>query len=156
MPDNKILNLGCGGKIILGAINIDIYKGKGIDIVCDVREGIPFDDESIDEVIAEYFLEQILENEKFLFVMNEVWRVLKRGKLFRFTVPNAEYSTAFKDPFDCRYFTKETFDYFNQDHRRYNYYKGYGFKPWKVVSLEEISGPNDSAKDRFSVVLQKL
>ena len=157
MPNNsEIINLGCGSKPHEDAINIDIYKGEGIDIVCDVRGGLPFGKESLSEVRAEYLLQQILENEKFRFVMNEIWRVLKSGGLFKFKVPNAKYTTAFKDPFDCRYFTKETFDYFDINNRRYKYYEGYGFKPWKLISLKEIAGPNDEQKDRFSVTLQKL
>lgn len=155
MPGDKIINIGCGSKPIEGAINIDIYEGEGIDLVCDVRNGLPFEDDSIDEANADYFLEQIIDNEKFLFVMNEIWRVLKPGGMFKFKVPNAKYEVAFKDPFDSRYFTKETFDYFNYGTRRYDYYKGYGFKPWLVVSVEEIAGPNDPTKDRFSVVMIK-
>ena len=155
MPGDKTINIGCGSKPMVGAINVDIYKGEGIDVVCDVRQGLPFETESIDKVNADYFLEQILENEKFRFVMNEVWRVLKPEGLFEFKVSNAKYPTAFKDPFDCRYFTKETFDYFNYGTRRYDYYKGYGFKPWLVASVEEIAGPNDPTKDRFSVVMIK-
>ena len=155
MSIEKIINIGCGSKPHPDATNIDRYSGKGVDIVCDVRQGLPFETDSIDEARADYFLEQILENEKFLFVMNEVWRVLKPEGLFLFKVPNAKYETAFKDPFDCRYFTKETFDYFNSEHRRYEYYKGYGFKPWKIESLKTICGPNNKIRDRFSVVLRK-
>ena len=150
-----IINLGCGSKPHKDATNIDIYKGEGIDIVCDIKKGLPFKDNSIKEARAEYFLQQILENEKFVFVMNEIWRVLEPSGIFNFTVPNVRYSAALKDPFDCRYFTKETFDYFDQSHRRYEYYKGYGFKPWKVLNIEEVAGPNDPEKDRFYVVMRK-
>lgn len=156
MPGDKILNIGAGSKPHPDAINIDIYKGEGIDLVCDVESGLPYKDGTIDEVRAEYFLEQILENRTFVFVMNEIWRVLKPEGLFEFKVPNAKYPTAFKDPFDCRYFTKETFDYFDKENRRYEYYKGYGFKPWKIESLKTISGPNNKIRDRFSVVMRKV
>ena len=156
MSNSKILNLGCGEKPMPDAVNIDIYKGKEVDLVCDIKKGLPFGKEEIEEVRAEYFLQQILDNREFVFVMNDIWRVLKPNGLFKFTVPNARYSTAFKDPFDCRYFTKETFDYFDCGHRRYKYYKGYGFKPWKVLNIEEFAGPNDPQKDRFYVVLRKL
>jgi ubiquinone/menaquinone biosynthesis C-methylase UbiE len=156
MPGDKTINIGCGSKPMVGAINVDIYKGEGIDVVCDVRHGLPFETDSIDKANADYFLEQILENEKFRFVMNEIWRVLKPEGLFEFKVPNAKYPTAFKDPFDCRYFTKETFDYFDSENRRYSYYKGYGFKPWKIESLKTICGPNNKIRDRFSVVLRKV
>lgn len=157
MSNNQkiILNLGAGKKIILGAINLDISDGEGINKVCDIRNEIPFDAEHFDEVIADYVLQQIIEPDKFVFVMNEIWRVLKPNGWLKLKVPNATYPTAFKDPLDGRYFTEETFDYFNKNHPRYQYYSHYGFKPWTIMKIEKIAGPNNEKKDRFYVAMRK-
>lgn len=157
MSNNKknILNIGAGGKIIKEAVSLDVRVGPGIDIVCDVRKGLPFADKRFNEVVADYFLQQICDGEKFVYVLNEIWRVLKIGGLLKLRVPNAEYPVAFKDPFDCRAFTKETFDYFNKDHYRFKYYR-YGFKPWIIVKIEEIGGcQNPELRDRLYVEMKK-
>lgn len=153
-PKTK-LNLGAGQKIIPDAVNLDIKPGENIDTICDIRKGLPFQDEQFREIIADYILQQIQDNGDFVKVMNDLWRILKPGGFLRLKVPNAEYSCAFKDPFDARYFTEETFDYFNREHYRYGYYSNYGFKPWTIVKIEKISGPNNKTKDRLYVEMRK-
>jgi predicted SAM-dependent methyltransferase len=147
MPDNKILNIGAGEKLIEGVINVDIIELPGIDKVCDIRY-LTFDSNEFDEVYAEYVLCQIRDSQDFKKAMNEVWRVLKPGGLFHIKVPNANFPCAFQDPMDCRYFIPETFDYFNKDHYRFQKFH-YGFKPWAVVKIEK------EKEDRLYVVLQK-
>jgi len=135
MQNNKTLNIGAGTKLLSGAVNVDIIPGEGIT-VCDIRKGLPFDDESFSDVIADYVLCQICDKNDFVKVMNEIWRVLKVGGLLKMKVPDARFPCAFQDPMDCRYFVQETFDYFDQDHYRYKAFN-YGFKPWEIVKVEK-------------------
>ena len=156
MPENKrnILNIGCGKKIIDGAINIDIIESPEV-IKHDIRQGIPFANERFDEVIADYILCQICDPQEFKYVMNEIYRVLKIGGLLKLKVPNARFPCVFQDPMDCRYFVKETFDYFNKDHYRFKVFN-YGFEPWEIVKIEEIGQKEDSKiKDRLYVEMRK-
>lgn len=147
MPrDKKIVNLGCGQKIMGGAINVDAIKFDGVDIVCDIRKGLPSELEGADEIIADYVLCQI--DKQFKFVMNEIWRVLKPCGVLKLKVPNANYPCAFQDPMDCRYFVEETFDYFNQHHYRYKAFN-YGFKPWNILVIQKERG------DRLYVEMEK-
>lgn len=133
MPNNKkILNLGCGKNKIAGTIGVDIIKGA--DVECDITKGLPWGKEEIDEVIADYVLCQI--GDKFKYVMNDIWRVLKAGGILKVKVPNAIYPCAFQDPMDCRYFVTETFDYFNVHHYRYQAFN-YGFKPWEILLVRK-------------------
>ena len=145
---STILNLGAGQKIIEGAINLDIKNGEKIDTVCDIRDGLPFDDESMTEVIADYVLCQVCEPEKFRFVLNEIWRVLKPNGWLKLRVPDARFPAAFQDPMDCRRFVKETFDYFNKDHYRFKAFN-YNFKPWTIVKIEQ------EREDRLYVEMRK-
>jgi len=147
MPDNKILNIGAGEKLMEGAVNIDTLELPGIDKVCDIRY-LTFENNEFDEVYAEYILCQIESSQDFKKAMNEVWRVLKPGGLFHIKVPNANFPCAFQDPMDCRYFVPETFDYFNKDHYRFQKFH-YGFKPWAVVKVEK------EKEDRIYAILQK-
>lgn len=68
------LNLGCGREQIIGWINIDKNPSCGPDMVRDLEKGLPFDDNSVDEVQAKHIIEHIEDD---AFLMNEIWRVCK-------------------------------------------------------------------------------
>ena len=156
MPkDKRILNIGCGERLIPNAVNIDTWPGKGVQ-VCDITNGLPFEDNEFDEAIADYVLCQICDKEKFRFVMNSVWRVLKPGGLFKIKVPNAEFPESFRDPMDCRYFIPATFTHFDPRHYRFRIFH-YGFKPWKILKLDRIGNQsNPQNKNRLYVEMQKI
>ena len=148
-PNSKdILNIGAGKKIIPEAINLDILPLEGIDTVCDIRKGLPYQDETFKEVIADYVLSQICFPVEFKYVMNEIHRVLKKGGVLKLKVPDARFPCAWQDPFDCRRFVKETFDYLDKDHYRYKAFQ-YGFKPWEIVSIKK------ERNDRLYVTMRK-
>lgn len=132
----KKLNLGCGKKHKDGYINADIREPA--DVVFDVTKGIPFKDKYFELVEADNLLEH-LDNDEFLFVMNEIYRVLNvNGKLW-FKVPDALHwmDGAFGDPTHKRFFVPRSFEYLdvNGNHLR-AYGSHYGFKGWRIVSLE--------------------
>ncbi len=131
----KILNIGCGVKKIKNAWNIDSLKSVKPDEVLDITKKLPYRSNHFEEIIADYVLCQIKDSKKFLRTMNEIWRVLKPGGVFKLKVPNAKFSEAFRDPMDCRYFTPETFDHLNIHHYRWSTLK-YGFKPWHKISIK--------------------
>jgi predicted SAM-dependent methyltransferase len=151
MQDNKkILNVGAGEKPLNDAINLDRVILPGIDYICDiVKEDLPFIGESFDEIIADYVLCQICNPNDFIHVINEFHRVLRPDGLLKIKVPDARYPCAFQDPMDCRYFVKETFDYFNEEHYRYKMFH-YGFFPWKVIKVEK------EREDRLYAELKKV
>jgi len=82
----KRLNLGSGRKRYSGYINIDANPKSNPDIVRDLEKGLPFDDNSIDEIYSEHFLEHVNPDELH-FVMYEIWRVLKPGCFASIIVP---------------------------------------------------------------------
>ena len=147
--DKKVVNLGCGQKLIPDAINIDRIPFPGIDYVVDfVKEALPEQCNNADEVIADYVLCQVFDKEDFKNLMNRVWQILKPGGEFHIKVPNAKYSCAFNDPMDCRYFTRKTFDYFDKDHYRFQKFN-YGFMPWEIISIKK------ERRDRLYATLRK-
>jgi len=152
----KTLVVGCGIKKEEGAWNVDILKESAADEVLDITNGLSYEDNSFDTVIADYVLCQICDRDKFKFVMNELHRVISGGGTLKLKVPNAEFSTSFRDPMDCRYFIPETFDHFNVDHYRYKVFN-YGFKPWKIINIEKIGGANLlDHKDRLAVEMSPV
>lgn len=77
----KKLNIGCGKDFIQGYINIDIQPLGGVDLAIDVKLGLPFEDESIDEICCYNFI-HILSKKEWREFKKEITRVLKpRGKL---------------------------------------------------------------------------
>ena len=95
------LNLGCGTDYKEDFINIDIDPRVRPDIVRNVENGLPFSDNTIDEVYTKHFLEHILPD-KIHFVMFEIWRVLKKeGRLISIVPINKGWlsSPEHKTPF---------------------------------------------------------
>lgn len=96
------LNLGCGGRLLPGYINIDLdslevlksrYPNEKIPDNIKVFHydifNLPFPDNSVSEVKCDALLEHLsfLEEPKFFY---EVKRVLRKGGLFVFSVPDFE------------------------------------------------------------------
>jgi predicted SAM-dependent methyltransferase len=73
MTDTNLrLNLGCGNKKVEGFVGVDI---KDATIVADIR-ALPFDDESVDEIMAIHVCEHFYTHE-IASVLKEWMRVLK-------------------------------------------------------------------------------
>lgn len=95
----KILDLGCGESRLnemekfpklmrivnsnkVDVIGVDYNSNVKPDIIADLNRGIPLEDNSVDIVYSNLFLEHIEEKNK-LFILKEIWRVLKpRGRAF--------------------------------------------------------------------------
>lgn len=88
------LNLGCGKRLLPGYLNIDSHpfldkvKLDGQVMVMDVRN-LMFEDESVDEILAEFVLEHIPYFEVPETIW-EWWRVLKKGGTLTLLVPDFE------------------------------------------------------------------
>jgi SAM-dependent methyltransferase len=135
------LNIGCGALHKQSDedfkwVNLDWVEPA--DVVVDVRDGLPYEDDYVDYAEADNLLEH-LDNEEFMFVLNDWHRVIKPdGKLW-FKVPDALHwmDGAFGDPTHKRFFVPRSFLYFDVDSPTgKNYGQPYGFKPWKIHKLE--------------------
>jgi predicted SAM-dependent methyltransferase len=126
LPPQPRLHLGCGTKITAGYVNVDIVAAPGVDLVCDVGRGIPYHDSVFDEVLAIDFIEHIPQT-RAIRLMNEIWRVLAPGGIFRVHVPSAPGITAFQDPTHVSFWNEESFTYYEDGHpRRERYGVSYG------------------------------
>lgn len=120
-PEHPKLHLGCGKKILPGFVNVDIVDAPGVDLVCNIEGGLPFVDDSFDEVRAVDVLEHITPG-KIIAVMNDIHRVMKPGGVFRVHVPCAPGITAFQDPTHVSFWNEESFTYYEDGHRRREHY----------------------------------
>jgi SAM-dependent methyltransferase len=141
------LNIGSGFTRREGFINVDClpYIGKNgkqyTDVVCDIeREPLPYEDNSVDEIVCLEVLEHL---DNLIFAMNEMWRVLKPEGVLRGKVPKEGGRGAMADPTHKRVFITDTFDYFTgvnrKDASRPSRPRNadYGIKPWYKIRVNK-------------------
>jgi SAM-dependent methyltransferase len=87
------LNWGCGGRGEPGWINSDRKVGPGVDLSCDIRQGLPLADGSIDYAVSVHALQEIPYPD-LLPVLAELRRVLKPGGVLRLVLPDLERAVA--------------------------------------------------------------
>ena len=83
------LNWGCGEHPEPGWLNSDIKDEPGIDIVADVRSGLPLDTDSIDYIVSIHALPE-LPYADLVPALTELRRVLKPGGVLRLALPDLE------------------------------------------------------------------
>jgi predicted SAM-dependent methyltransferase len=86
------VNLGCGFLVEKDSIGID-KRDCGQEIVWDIRDGLPFEDNSVDIVCSCHFLEHLTDSEN-MDLFEEIYRVLKKGGTTEHLLPHAKDSTA--------------------------------------------------------------
>lgn len=90
------LDVGCGKNTPEGWVGIDAID-FGQKHVLDVRKGIPYPDDSVDEVRSSHFVEHLTGTERIAF-FNELYRVMKNGATAQIVTPNWSHSCAYGDP----------------------------------------------------------
>ena len=81
------LHLGCGTKRLDGYINIDSVAENKPDVVLDISHPLPYEDKSVDEILAEDLLEHFDKYMRYI-VFYEWSRILKVGGKITIQVPN--------------------------------------------------------------------
>ncbi len=81
------LNWGCGSHLAPGWINSDVKDGPGIDLVADIRNGLPLADECMDYTVSIHALPEFSYPELSM-VLGELWRVLVPGGTLRLALPD--------------------------------------------------------------------
>jgi SAM-dependent methyltransferase len=87
--DVRRMNWGSGEHADVGWINSDIKEGPGVDIACDIRDGLPLDTSSLDYIVSHHALVEIPMSE-MIVVLEELRRVLKPGGVLRLGLPDLE------------------------------------------------------------------
>ena len=87
------LNLGCGDKYCDYFVNIDANPLRKPDLWLDLRNGLPFADQSVDSIYTAHILEHFYPDE-LVKVLSECHRVLKTDAGMRIVVPSLESAIA--------------------------------------------------------------
>jgi SAM-dependent methyltransferase len=90
------LDIGCGKVPAEGFIGIDSID-FGQKHVLDVRQGLPYGDDTVDEVRSSHFVEHLTGAERVPF-FNELYRVMKKRARAVIVTPNWSHPCAYGDP----------------------------------------------------------
>ncbi|SFQ48617.1 BON domain-containing protein [Amycolatopsis arida] len=102
-----VLDVGCGGtKQYPDNIGVDRRAATGVDVVADLRDGLPFPDGCADRVFAVHVLEHLVD---FLPLVDECHRVLRPGGILHVLSPWWRYVNAVADPTHVRFLDVQTF-----------------------------------------------
>jgi SAM-dependent methyltransferase len=83
------LNWGCGRDARRGWINADWTAGPGVNVVADIREGLPIENETIDYAVAVHALQELAYTELGP-ALAELHRILRAGGSLRVVVPDLD------------------------------------------------------------------
>ena len=86
--EDLCINIGCGSRPLPGWVNLDAARGDKIDVVWDLRRGLPFPDESCSAIFGEHVIEHIPKADAEL-LLRECHRVLQPRGVVRLSTPDA-------------------------------------------------------------------
>lgn len=126
-----VLNLGCGNRIVKGAIHHDRVKHrKEIDVVHDLNVlPWPWADKSVDKIIALAVFEHL--DIDLVASLNECHRILKKGGIVVLKLPLASSLHSYDDPTHRWFFSMESLDQFCPETERGKRYGFYTPHKWK-------------------------
>lgn len=118
------LNLGAGADYKEGWLNVDFNEDGGEqDIVCDLSTDVPFEDNSVEEILMDNFLEH-MPKDKYFWFMDEIWRICKPGAIINIYVPHCTSPFAFGHPAHYNFFHSHSLSVMDvnalPNHERYN------------------------------------
>jgi Methyltransferase domain len=115
------IDLGCGPNPREGFVGVDMFKMKGVDIVCNLaKDKWPFADNSVDEAHASHFIEHLTNlGDKWerTHFFNELYRVMKVGAKASLIFPHWCSNRYYGDPTHKEPFSEMGFMYLLKEWR---------------------------------------
>jgi ubiquinone/menaquinone biosynthesis C-methylase UbiE len=84
---DRRLHWGCGPITPFGWVNSDVAPGPGVDVVADIRRGLPLPAEAFDYVVSIHALPELSYPEQD-GALAELYRVLRPGGVLRLGLPD--------------------------------------------------------------------
>jgi len=109
--DKLMVELGCGSTKQEGFIGVDRFNLEGVDIVADMNQKFPFDDNSVDVIYSSHAIEHL---DSIEHVMSEIWRICKNNAICIIIVPYFNNYGNIANHYHKLYFNEHTFRYFTK------------------------------------------
>jgi predicted SAM-dependent methyltransferase len=97
------LHWGCGPIAPYGWVNSDIQARPGVDVVADIRKGLPFADGEFDYIVSLHALPEIPFSEQDR-ALRELYRCLRPGGVLRLGLPDLDKAIQAYQSKDIDYF----------------------------------------------------
>jgi ubiquinone/menaquinone biosynthesis C-methylase UbiE len=111
------INIGSGSKRYPGVINIDNDAGSSPDHIVNLeKDKLPFDDGTVEYVIAHHILEHL--GDGFFHCLQELYRVCKHNAIIDVRVPHPRHDTFLIDPTHKRPIYPYTLDMFSKSRNK--------------------------------------
>lgn len=135
----KILNLGCGNRLVKGAIHQDRWKHRPeVDVAHNLNVlPWPFKDKSFDKIVALAVFEHL--DIDLVASLNECHRILKTGGLLVLKLPWQRGKNAYWDVTHRWFFEPESFDQFCPETERGKEYSFYTPFHWKYIKRPRLN-----------------
>lgn len=112
------INVGSGFKRQEGFLNLDYDANCNPDYVVDLeKDKLPFEDNSVDEVIARHVLEHL--GDGYFHFLKELYRVCCDGAIIHIVVPHPKHDWYLNDPTHKRPITIDGMRLFSKTYNRY-------------------------------------
>lgn len=146
-----VLNLGCGNRLIKGAVNHDLHKHRPeVSSIWNLNKTPwPWKPNQFDKIVARSVFEHLEID--LIKTLNECWRILKPGGQLRIKVPIFTSRNIRKDPTHRWFWAPAVFDFVDPRTRFGKSYSYYTTCKWRIVSRKI-----DSKKWNCFVVLTSI
>jgi SAM-dependent methyltransferase len=106
----RILDVGCGPTKYPGSVGLDMNPATAADVICNLdRGGLPFRDNSFDQLRAEHIIEHV---DNIIATMEEFHRVTRPGGTIFLATPHYTDYSSFRDPTHRWHLNTYSFLYF--------------------------------------------
>ena len=105
------LNLGCGNRRKEGFVHVDRFACEAADMLCDITCGLPFANDSIEEVWLDNVIEHIADIPS---LMREIVRVSKGGAKVTIITPHFTSAASWRDPSHVHHLSYFSLDHFQK------------------------------------------
>jgi len=117
------LNLGCGNKRRSGYIGVDRYACDAVDVIADLKSGLPFKNEIISSVLMDNVIEHVAH---IHVLMQEVHRICGNGAVVDIVTPHFASLASWRDPTHIHHLSYFSMEHFEKESARH--YTGGGFR----------------------------
>lgn len=126
------INIGAGAEQFPDFVNCDFDHRENPDYNFDLEnDKFPFEDNSVDEVIAHHILEHM--GDGFMHCMQELYRVCEHGAIIHIRVPHHRHNSFWADPTHKRPIMAETFRMMGKKHNKSARENG-----WRTTRLADV------------------